>query len=160
MQVVILCDQEIGVLRIKRFYYFLIMIPCFFHAHLIFHNSLYHGLPWFFHGLFFKLYDTMLSMLFPRFYKIRKHGNSMEKQGDHGKTMVSMLSSMLSLPGVIFLPQTIFPYITVSIFFSNNCIVVTHHYDIVITTISHNFFCDFIYSSMITSSSLLFDVGM
>ena len=79
------------------------MIPCFsmlFHAHLIFHNSLYHGFPCFFHGLVFKLYDTMLSMLFPCFYKIRKHGNSMEKQGNHGKTMVSMLSSMLSLPGL------------------------------------------------------------
>ena len=96
MQVVILCDQEIGVLGIKRFYYFLI---CFFHAHLIFHNSLYHGFPWFFHGLFFKLYDTMLSMLFPCFYKIRKYGISMEKQRNHGKTMISMLSSMLSLPG-------------------------------------------------------------
>ena len=118
MQVVILCDQEIGVKEILLFFNF-IMIPCFFHAHLIFHNSLftmifhgfsmvcflnymipcfsvlfhahlifhnslYHGFPCFFHGLVFKLYDTMLSMLFPCFNKIRKHGNSMEKQGNHG----------------------------------------------------------------------------
>ena len=72
------------------------MIPCFsmlFHAHLIFHNSLYHGFPCFFHGLVLKLNDTMLSMLFPCFYKIRKHGNSMEKQGNHGKTFFHAFST-------------------------------------------------------------------
>ena len=91
--------------------FFIPCFPCFFHAHLFYQKFVYHAFHAFtlllfydfisYHAfsmlLFFNFFHTMLSMLFPCFYKIKKHGKSMESK----ETMVSMVSSMLSLPGHI-----------------------------------------------------------
>ena len=55
--------------------------PCFFDAHLTFPNSLYHAFSM---GWFLSYMISCISTLFLCFYIIRKHENSMEKQGIHG----------------------------------------------------------------------------